>query len=88
MKTKVEEFRDWIKEANVGQTYIYYQGRLDIDRGSCVGDLWLSNYSVDELGKLAYDAFTSKKLHLFQRKLHDNEYQYIAMKRSPYGRTW
>lgn len=86
------DFKKWIKNANTGQTIIYYTGRLDVDRGACVEvdgySYFSANEEVDALGTLAYGAFSDRKVHLFQRKLRDNVYQYIAMKRSPYGRNW
>lgn len=92
-KTRVEKFREWIDTARAGRIYIYYTGRLSIDRGTIVdyGDgaapVFVPNGDINELGKLALDAFEANRVHLFQRKIHDREYQYIAMKSGP-GRTW
>lgn len=94
MKSHIEEFRDWIKTANVGQTYVYHVGYLAIDRGTIINcpnsdrTLVIPNGDIDGLATLALEGFEGGKLHLFQRKIHDREYQYIAMKRSTYWRNW
>lgn len=88
MSNRVDRFREWLDHAAAGQVYVYHTGRLDTDRGTCLGDVWISAGDIDQLGDMAYEAFVGGKVHLFQRKLHDNEYEYIAMKRSRYGRQW
>lgn len=94
MKTRVEAFRDWLKQDRVGKIYIYYTGHLAVDRGTIIDTglaeepLFIANGDIDELGKLAIDAFNSDRVHLFQRKIHDNEWQYIAMKRRDGERLW
>lgn len=89
MKTKLAEFKHWLDTANIGQVYIYYTGHLAVDRGTIVDmhiigavPLFIPNGEVDGLGRAAIEAWEADKVHLFQRKIHDNEYQYIAMKRS------
>lgn len=92
-QTRVEAFREWLLSANTGQTYIYFTGNLGgnrfvptVDGTGTVIDC--PNGDIDELGTLAYQAFTANRVHLWQRKLRDNEYQYIAMKRRDGGRIW
>lgn len=92
-KTRTEAFRDWLETATTGQVYTYYTGFLSSDRGVIVdygdGDTkFIPSGDIDELGRIALVAFETDKVHLFQRKIHDREYQYIAMKRSNYGRRW
>lgn len=86
--TPKEDFENWIETARAGAVSIYYRGRLDLDRGSCIGAVFVPVPAVDKIAHLAYRAFEEKRIHLFQRKLHDNCYEYIAMKRSRYGRNW
>lgn len=98
-KTRVQEFKDFLNHANTGQVHIYYQGNLAVQRGTIIDiagfnsdetdgpTLFVPNGDIDELGRLAMDAFENNSVHLFQRKLRDNEYQYIAMKKGR-GRTW
>lgn len=91
--TRVETFREWLKDARPGQVFIYYTGHLTVDRGSVIvddsGDITIEpNADIDELARIAIDAWDNKRVHLFQRKLHDNEYQYIAMTRRQAGSTW
>lgn len=85
---RIDRFKEWLDHAKAGQIYVYYHGRLDTDRGDCVGGVWFANGDTDELGTMALDAYRANRVHLFQRKLHDNEYDYIAMKRPRYGRQW
>lgn len=92
-KSRVEAFRDWIDTATPGQVYPYHHGVLASDRGYIIDTgihefQFVPNGDIDEMGKLALAAFDAHKVHLFQRKLHDNYYEYIAMKRSAYGRLW
>lgn len=82
-----EDFEKWLDTSKAGAVAIYHRGRLDLDRGTCLGTIWLAG-AADHVANLAYAAFTDRKVHLFQRKLHDNCYEYIAMKRSKYGRNW
>lgn len=93
MQTRLEAFREWIKTANTGQVYTYYTGFLSIDRGTIVdiGDgltEFEPNGDIDALATTAINAFENNRVHLFQRKIHDNEYEYIAMKRRDGGRVW
>lgn len=84
MKSKLEEFREWIDTAQTGQVYVYHTGFLVVDRCSSGRILPNTHY----IANLALEAFDAGKLHLFQRKIHDGVYEYIAMKRSPFGRNW
>lgn len=91
--SKVEDFREWIKSAKVGKVFIYHTGHLAVDRGVIVDNgtdmpLFIPNGDIHELGKLAIRAFEQGVVYLFQRKLHDNVWEYIAMKKSRYGRQW
>lgn len=92
MKSKLEEFEYWIKNARPGKFYIYHTGFLTVDRGHIVntpdGGVFVCTGEVHSLGKAAIEAFYAKRVHLFQRKLHDGVYEYIAVKRSNYGRHW
>lgn len=92
-QTRVDEFREWINHSRPGQVFIYYTGFLAVDRGTVIvdptGSLTIEpNGDIDELGQLALEAFDNKRVHLFQRKLHDHEYQYIAFKRRDGGKLW
>lgn len=91
--TRVEAFNEWLKTAPPGQVFTYYTGFLALDRGEIVdiGDgvqLVIPKGDIDTLGRMAIDAFYSGQVHLFQRKIHDHEYQYIAMKRHSAGAIW
>jgi len=95
MTVTVQEFKDWLHRGRAGSMCIYHTGYLALDRFHIVdvafpGDTKVSLTTpierVDEVARLALDAFEEKRVHLFQRKLHDNEYQYIAMKAS--RRVW
>lgn len=91
---KVKKFKEWIENARPGKFYIYHTGFLTIDRGRIVDsgdartDVFVPVEPVHSLGEAAIEAFDAKRVHLFQRKLHDGVYEYIAVKRSPYGRQW
>lgn len=92
-KIQVEEFRDWLLSSRTGQTYIYYIGDLASDRAvprifSDGSVHYCPDGPVDELGTLAHEAFAAHRVHLWQRKIHDHVYQYIAMKRRDGGRLW
>lgn len=89
---RVEAFREWLATSPVGKFYIYHTGFLAIDRVKVIvdekGDIVYSPVpEIHELAKLAIDAFEDNTVHLFQRKIHDNEYQYIAVKRYKLGKS-
>lgn len=90
---KLKEFQDWIKHARTGQVYKYHTGFLAVDRQSIVNvvdnlPILVNGGPVDAMASEAILAFDAKRIHLFQRKLKDGVYEYIAMKRSQYGRNW
>lgn len=92
--TKVEAFDDWLLRSRVGKIHIYHTGSLLSDRGRLIdyGDgqplVFEPCGDVDAVGRAAMDAFVAGRVYLFQRKLHDHVYQYIAMKRYQPGRNW
>lgn len=93
MESKLKDFKYWIDHARAGQVYLYHKGFLAVDRQTVVdivGSLpvLVNGGAIHELAMAAIDAFDAKRIHLFQRKLQDGVYEYIAMKRSPYGRQW
>lgn len=90
---QTDAFNEWLSSTTPGQVFTYHTGFLAVDRGTIVdyGDGQLSfvpNGDVDELGKATLSAFDTGRVHLFQRKVHDRVYQYIAMKRREGGRNW
>lgn len=92
-KPNLSEFKDWIKNARTGQVYKYHTGFLAVDRNSIVDitdsiPILVPGGVVHEIALEALYAFDTKRVYLFQRKLHEGVYEYIAMKRSPYGRQW
>lgn len=88
-----EAFDDWLDTAKTGQVLTYYRGFLKMDRTFTISiepdrvELVLDE-DVDKVGRHAMAAFVDGKVHLFQRKVADGVYEYIAMKKSRYGRTW
>lgn len=86
------EFKEWLHTSKAGQPCIYHTGFLAVDRGFYVGTVedigFIPNPVVHELAKDVLQAWDDNKIHLFQRKLHDSVYQYIAVKKSKYGRQW
>lgn len=94
---RVTAFRKWLATARAGSIYVYYTGVLALDRGSYImvhdeklgsNYEWLANSEIDGLAKAAMEAWESGRAHLFQRKLHDHEYDYIAMKRYLSAPLW
>lgn len=87
-------FRKWLISATPGHHYTYYTGFLGIDRGEFilvrdeksdnVLPEWVPNAEITALAMAAIEAWQANAVHLFQRKLRDFEYQYIAVKRSPH----
>lgn len=83
-----DELQKWIDTATAGQVITYYTGFLGRDRFS--GDivtfkdenLYLEVPDIADLAEVAITAFDIGKVHLFQRKLAENRYDYIAMKRA------
>lgn len=91
-ESRYDAFKRWINTGRVGSVFVYYTGFLAMDRGTII-DLgggyteFSPNGDIDAIASLAIDAWDANRVHLFQRKLHDNEYEYIAMKRRP-GGSW
>lgn len=89
--TSANDFLKWLSESRTGGMCIYYTGFLAVDRFTIVGkdpetQITIRKPEIDDLARVVIDAFDRGRVHLFQRKLHDNEYQYIAMKSS--RRLW
>lgn len=84
------EFQKWVDTSNTGAFIVYHTGFLSVDRVSMqVHDFsYVPNPPVDDLAVSAIEAFERGKVHLFQRKISDMVYQYIAVKRSKYARNW
>lgn len=87
------EFSDWIANAKPSEVYVYHTGFLAIDRGLYIGDiehggLFIPKPEVDAIARMAVDASDDEKVYLFQRKLQDRVYDYLAVKRSKYRRNW
>lgn len=82
---RAKAFREWLDHATAGHHYVYFRGSLINARGKweSVNDelIYLPNTEIDTLATEVYGAFLAHRVHLFQRKLHDNEYEYIAVKR-------
>lgn len=92
-KPNLEEFKNWIAHARTGQVYKYHKGFLAVDRNTIVDlvdnlPVLVPGGDVHSIAMEAINAFDAKRVHLFQRKLQEGVYEYIAMKRSPYGRQW
>lgn len=73
------DFEFWLSRAKTGETVIYHIGDLAYDRlgygeGAKV---------IDELGATAWEFARTEELHLLQRKLADNRYEYLAIKTMP-----
>lgn len=93
MENLRDEFADWIKNAKASEVFVYHRGYLAIDRGIYIGDverggIFVPDIEVDTLARMAIDAFDANIVYLFQRKLQDRVYDYLAIKRSKYGRQW
>lgn len=95
--SRVEAFRKWLQSARAGSIYVYYTGMLASDRGGFIlvhderGEAeytWVPNLEIDALARAAIDAWDAGRVHLFQRKLHEDEYEYIAMKRYLAAPLW
>jgi hypothetical protein len=80
------EFTAWLNKSRPGSICIYHTGELITDRSIDLGPIQLKT-ALDTVASEAYTAFKDNRVHLFQRKLHDHVYQYIAFKRG-YGRSW
>lgn len=87
------EFNNWLKRSRQGGMCIYHTGFLAVDRFYRIFDpskgdsapLLIGN-DIHATATSAMNAWEAGKVHLFQRKLHDGVYQYIAMKAS--RRNW
>lgn len=82
---RAKELRKWINTSRPGHHYVYFRGSLINARGQYqnVNDelTYLPNDEITSLANEAWQAYKAGRVHLFQRKLHDNEYEYIAVKR-------
>lgn len=82
---RAKAFREWLRDAIAGHHYVYFRGSLIKARGSFEevhGEMvWEENTAIIELANEVYGAHLAHRVHLFQRKLHDDDYEYIAVKR-------
>jgi hypothetical protein len=90
--SRLEAFKHWLRFGRVGSFHVYYRGLLMYDRQRYMivdGETYsVPNEEIDALGREAIEAWEAGNVHLFQRKLHDNEYEYIAVKRYSAGPLW
>lgn len=81
------DYYDWFKKAHAGDVLIYWTGDLRFDRD--VENLPPGHTAEQERDTLSLDALASRigkdsddgSLHLLQRRLGDNNYQYLAVRR-------
>jgi hypothetical protein len=86
---KAHEFRKWVDTSNTGAVITYHTGFLSVDRVKMVAlDSYKPVPEIHDLAMEAIEAFERGKVHLFQRKLSDMKYDYLAMKASKYARNW
>jgi hypothetical protein len=82
----------WLNNSLTGSVMIYHTGSLGNDRGRFVsspdGLVWQAEGPVNEVAKELVAAFDAGKVHLFQRKVSDMKYDYLAVKASRYARNW
>lgn len=78
-----KDFEFWMSRAKTGDTIIYHIGDLAYDRlGYGEGA-----HIIDELGATAWEYARTEEVHLLQRKLADNRYEYLAIKTMPKNMT-
>lgn len=82
---RAKAFREWLDTATAGHHYVYFRGSLINARGRFenIEDeiVYTQNEEISELANAVWETYKAGRVHLFQRKLHDNEYEYIAVKR-------
>lgn len=92
ISNRAKAFREWLGHATAGHHYVYFQGNMMTARGEwrSVNDdlIFFPNTEINSLADTVYEAHLAHRVYLFQRKLHDNEYQYIAMKRYMPAPLW
>lgn len=87
----LEDFNAWLKSGRTGSVCKYHTGFLAVDRFHIV-DVGAGEFrydpvpELDALGRAALNAFVEEKVHLYQRKIHDMEYEYYAVKAN--RRNW
>ena len=90
-----EGFSHWLETSTPGSVIIYHTGFLGVDRFKNIINIAngvpIAFEVVPEIrdkALAAIEAFEQNKVHLYQRKISDMVYQYIAQKRSKYQRNW
>ena len=85
MTTRTEDVSRFLKESKPGDTLTYHTGFLAQDRlnvYSFGGDVFTTiNTTVDWVGNAMWKAYQRGIVSLFQKKLGDNRYSYIAKRR-------
>lgn len=69
----------WFHKAVPGDTVIYYIGDLAYDRYG----FGIEAKLADEIGAMAWEFARTEELHLLQRKLAQNRYEYLAIRTQP-----
>lgn len=72
------KFRYWLDFAEPGERYVYHYGYLARDRDWANSD---GRTAIRQLANLAMGAAQTGLVHLVQRRLDDNYYEYIAERR-------
>lgn len=71
----------WLQTAKRGENKVYHVGYLPLDESSYFQGQAVMNWDVINRAKLAWNAYTSKLVHLKQRRLGPFKYEYIMEKR-------
>lgn len=82
-KTRTNDFRVWLVTARPGASYIYHRGLLCFDREPHIyqEDRGQMEEDVNDLGEATWQASEDGMVHLTQRRIGKNRFEYIATKR-------
>jgi hypothetical protein len=84
--------RTWLETSKPGHVLLYHVGFLSIDRCNAAYKNGVLEYDcttpISDKANMIIEAWEAGKVHIFQRKIADMKYEYLAVKRNKYGRNW
>jgi hypothetical protein len=85
-RTKVEDFKTWLRQARAGDAFVYHCGFLAVGLNH-LGEVldYSERRRLADVAHCAWSAATKGSVHLLQRRVANNRFEYLAVARPRVG---